>query len=261
MRCAPKPIRLRRAGLAVLLAAAFLPGGGVATGTPLAALDAVTVARGFYATVFGQESGSDAAGDFVKKFVRPVRYHMVSTSRVDRRASVRDYLTALSAAVDNLDISETSEPESADLLVYLTDRADYVATIRATTFNGAASAFMERNACSSLLAARRSGIERAAVYLVADEGFAPFAHCLVEEVAQSLGPANDDDALAGSIFNDRSEDVGLGALDFLILSVLYDPRIRPGMGRADVAKVLPQVITDTQTRLIGAPSALVRSLP
>ena len=84
------------------------------------------------------------------------------------------------------------------------------------------------------LAARRSGIERAAVYLVADEGFGPFAHCLVEEVAQSLGPANDDDALAGSIFNDRSEDVGLRTLDFVILNVLYDTRIRPGMTRAQV---------------------------
>ncbi|GAB5377551.1 MAG: DUF2927 domain-containing protein [Acuticoccus sp.] len=235
---------------------------GIVVAGPAEAGSGKAVARGFYATVFGGEDRQNAAaGGFVKKFTRPVRYHLVSTSRVDRRPSARDYLASLSGAVVNLDLLETGRAASADLIIYLTDRADYVATIRATAWEGVATGFLEANACSTVLAARRGGIERAMVYLVADEGFAAFAHCLVEEVAQSLGPANDDPALAGSIFNDRSRVVGLGELDWLILNVLYDARILPGMDARQVGEVLPQVIADTQRRLGGMPPALVRSLP
>lgn len=252
--------RLCRKASALGLAAGVVLGGPVAV--PAHALSDGAVARGFLATVFGSEDRMNAAaGGFVKKFTRPVRYHLVSTSRVDRRLSVRDYLASLAGAVANLDLLETTDLASADLIIYLTDRADYVATIRATAWTGVATGFLEANACSTVLAARRGGIERAMVYLVADEGFAAFAHCLVEEVAQSLGPANDDPALDGSIFNDRSRVVGLGELDWLILNVLYDARILPGMDAGQVGEVLPQVITDTRRRLGGISPALVRSLP
>ncbi|WMS44799.1 DUF2927 domain-containing protein [Acuticoccus sp. MNP-M23] len=207
---------------------------------------------GFMETVFGAEVGDEAdreASRVVKKFTGPVHYHLISTSSVDRRKTLRRFLTQLSDAVENLTLRETPVMEEAQMLIYLTDRADYRATIRASVWEGVNTAFLEGNACSAVLAARRSGIERAHIFLVADEGFLGLSHCMVEEIAQSLGPANDSTALPDSIFNDESTLNVFGVFDWFILNMLYDPRILPGMDEAEVRMILPEVISDVRARL------------
>ena len=72
---------------------------------------------------------------------------------------------------------------------------------------------------------------------------------MVEEIAQSLGPANDNPQLADSIFNDRSNLDVFGLFDWFILNILYDPRIRAGMTEAEVRPILPDVIATVRKRV------------
>ena len=53
--------------------------------------------------------------------------------------------------------------------------------------------------------------------------------CYHEEIAQGLGLANDSASARPSIFNDDSEFGRLTQQDELLLSILYDPALRPGM--------------------------------
>ena len=55
--------------------------------------------------------------------------------------------------------------------------------------------------------------------------------CLIEEIAQALGPANDFYGLGPSIFNDDAAHVWPTRLDFLMLSVLYAPEMHTGLNR------------------------------
>ena len=59
--------------------------------------------------------------------------------------------------------------------------------------------------------------------------------CIVEEIVQSLGLMNDDHRARPSIFNDDQQYLELTSHDEYLLRVLYDPRIRPGMTRRQVA--------------------------
>ncbi|WP_162408940.1 DUF2927 domain-containing protein [Acuticoccus sediminis] len=208
---------------------------------------------GFMLTVFGAEVGNTArdleAASVVKKFEGPVHYSIVSMANEDYSGSVRAFLRDLSRAVDGLTLSEAAAPRMADMVIFMVDRNDYVPTIRSEVWPGVDTGFLEENACSAVIAARPSGIERAFVFLVADEGFVPLSHCMVEEISQSLGPANDSDDLPDSIFNDSSEVNVFGVFDWYILNMLYDPRVRPGMRIDEVAAVLPDVIADARTRL------------
>ena len=72
---------------------------------------------------------------------------------------------------------------------------------------------------------------------------------MVEEIAQSLGPVNDNDALVHSIFNDQSRISGFSVFDWFILNMLYDRRVRNGMTEREVVRVLPAVIRDARARL------------
>ncbi|MEM8665458.1 MAG: DUF2927 domain-containing protein [Pseudomonadota bacterium] len=214
--------------------------------------------NGFMVTVFGAEAsdGQNDATGIVKKFTGPIAYHLVSTASVDHRRTLRQFLQQLADTVQNIRFVETRSRQDAQMVIFLVNRADYAATIRTTVWQGVDTSFLEANACSAVIAARRSGIERANIYLVADEGFVALAHCMVEEIAQSLGPANDSNLLPDSIFNDMSELNVFGLFDWYILNMLYDARIRPGMTAREVRPLLPFVLQDVRRML---PHALEKS--
>lgn len=249
--------RLSRALTALALACLFLAAVGPALAVeprpkPRPPSDAELI-EGFVQTVFGSEvtgpDDGDGAQRILKKFTGPIAYHLVSGAAQDHRALARAFLTGLDRTVANLTLRETGSIDLARLVVFLVDRADYASTIRATAWSDVNIDFMLENACSAVLRARRSGIEYAQVYIVVDEGFIGLSHCLVEEILQSLGPANDSQLLPRSIFNDASLVNVFGVFDWFILSMLYDPRLTPGMSEAEVRPLLPAVIADTRRRL------------
>lgn len=57
--------------------------------------------------------------------------------------------------------------------------------------------------------------------------------CLIEEIVQALGPANDLYGLGSSIFNDDAAHIWPTRLDYLMLRVLYSPEIWTGMNRRE----------------------------
>ncbi|MEW9921517.1 DUF2927 domain-containing protein [Marimonas sp. MJW-29] len=61
--------------------------------------------------------------------------------------------------------------------------------------------------------------------------------CIHEELAQGLGLANDSPAARPSIFNDDDEFALLTGHDELLLQMLYDPRLRPGMTAQQAAPI------------------------
>lgn len=71
--------------------------------------------------------------------------------------------------------------------------------------------------------------------------------CFHEELAQGLGLANDDQNARPSIFNDDEEFALLTTHDELLLRILYDPALQPGMTAAQ-ARPIVQRLAET---LIG----------
>jgi len=65
--------------------------------------------------------------------------------------------------------------------------------------------------------------------------------CIHEEIAQGLGLSNDSPYARPSIFNDDDEFALLTSHDELLLKMLYDPRLKPGM-TADQARPMVRII-------------------
>jgi hypothetical protein len=65
--------------------------------------------------------------------------------------------------------------------------------------------------------------------------------CLHEEIAQGLGLPNDSASARPSIFNDDDEFALLTSHDELLLKMLYDPRLKPGMTLA-IARPVMRII-------------------
>ena len=65
--------------------------------------------------------------------------------------------------------------------------------------------------------------------------------CVHEELAQGMGLANDSPRARPSIFNDDEEFAYLTRHDELLLKILYDPRLRPGMTESEARPIVLQI--------------------
>jgi hypothetical protein len=70
--------------------------------------------------------------------------------------------------------------------------------------------------------------------------------CVHEEMAQAMGLPNDSPEARPSLFNDDLEFALLTEHDAVLLRMLYDPRLRPGMTAAEVRPLLPAIAEDAR---------------
>ena len=68
--------------------------------------------------------------------------------------------------------------------------------------------------------------------------------CIHEELAQGLGLANDSPQARPSIFNDDDEFALLTEHDELLLQILYDPRLTPGMTEAEARPIVQTIAAE-----------------
>ncbi len=68
--------------------------------------------------------------------------------------------------------------------------------------------------------------------------------CVHEELAQSLGLINDSPKARPSIFNDNEEFALLTRQDELMLKILYDSRLRPGMSLAEARPIVEVIAAE-----------------
>lgn len=76
--------------------------------------------------------------------------------------------------------------------------------------------------------------------------------CVNEEMAQAMGLPNDSPDARPSLFNDSLEFALLTEHDAILLRMLYDPRLRPGMTVEEARPLLPAIARDAQAAQYAA---------
>jgi hypothetical protein len=61
---------------------------------------------------------------------------------------------------------------------------------------------------------------------------------------QALGPIRDDSSVPWTMFNDNVQMGFFGVYDQYILNILYHQRVEPGMTRAQIRTLLPQIMPE-----------------
>ncbi|MFT3975301.1 MAG: DUF2927 domain-containing protein [Amaricoccus sp.] len=70
--------------------------------------------------------------------------------------------------------------------------------------------------------------------------------CVQEEMSQAMGLPNDSPEARPSLYNDDLEFAVLTEHDAILLRMLYDPRLKPGMTAAEVLPLLPAIAADAR---------------
>jgi len=200
---------------------------------------------GFFKIAFSAELQLDARVEKIRKFDGPVRIFVDGDASPDRRAAITAIVDDIRAHVDHLDLAMTDAREAANFTVILVTDRKLARTIR-TRYGNSQAKQIERSLNPQCLSGigkdKTYRIRRAEAILPVDAGDFTFYDCAYEELLQGLGAINDDSSVPWTMFND---DVRMGFFDVYdqyLLNILYDPRIHPGMTKADVTRLLPEVL-------------------
>jgi Protein of unknown function (DUF2927) len=215
---------------------------------------------GFFKIAFNAELQLGAPAGRVRKFDEPVRIFLDSKfldskfldskAEPDRRPQIEAVIADIRARVNHLDVAVTNDRLAANFIVRLVAARDVERTIRSLYGHDKARRIQQTlnpQCLSGIARDQRFRIRRAEVILPIDAGDFTFYDCAYEELLQALGAINDDRSVPWTMFND---DVQMGFFDIYdqyLLNILYDPRLRPGMTKAEVRALLPDVMSTTRT--------------
>ncbi len=211
---------------------------------------------GFFKVAFGAEYRLSGRSDRIRKYVAPVRIAIDGDASRRRRTELTRIIADIGRHIRHLDIALATEPAQANMTVTLVRDRDLHRTI-ARRFGPEHARAMRRRLDPQCLSGFRKNdrfeIERSEAILPVDADRTIFRSCAYEELLQALGPINDTDTVPWTTFNDDVRATAFGVYDQLLLNILYDPRIKPGMTADEVRAVLPDVLPDVR--------AFVSSLP
>ncbi|MHC0053819.1 DUF2927 domain-containing protein [Actibacterium sp. D379-3] len=193
----------------------------------------------------------------LRRWDNPVRMNVIfgktvpEAQRRQDRADIAAYVRRLSR-VSGLPISMTSSSQNANFHVLMLNEDERRAIgprlqqlvpgigpslVRSVTA-------MPRSTFCTVFAFSRdtaSTYSRAVAVIRAEQPDALRLSCIHEELAQGMGLANDSPAARPSIFNDDEEFALLTGHDEMLLQMLYDPRLQPGM-TPDEARPIVRVL-------------------
>jgi hypothetical protein len=243
----------RLALLAVTLALPVLQGcAGKPTAESLSDEDYV---RNFETVAFYREFDPDGVQQRLMRWDGPLRVALVGDVNERYRDYAAQHLADL-AALSGLEIG-LADLTDANVVVILSpdpfERALDTYRDVYMPFFGSREAMEETTAhmkevatCYARYDTDLSGevITRAMALIPTDEGRFVVRACLIEELTQIMGLFNDSDDIVPSIFNDSSPNMVLSEHDRILMRVLYDPRLEPGMTWSQAELIVRQAVAD-----------------
>jgi DUF2927 family protein len=204
--------------------------------------------RGFLALAFGSDLRLGARPKGIRRFDRNITAFVSSDASIDRKAMMEKIIAEYGEVAPNLKISLAVGEDDADLVVHLIDEGKFKDALIDAFGATVANAFVRRTdpQCMTSVKSRGDGvILRSVSFVIADQGDKVFLDCAYHEMLHALGLSNHDQSNPWTTLNQRRVVGYLTVYDRTLLKVLYDARIRPGMSRRQVRRVLPRAIRDS----------------
>jgi hypothetical protein len=203
--------------------------------------------RGFLALSFGSDLRVGVAPRGIRRFDHVTRAAVIGGGSVDRTAAMRRVLGDFSAQVPALRLSTIDDAAAADIEVHLIDENDIGSALEAAFGARIARTFIRRThpQCMTSVKSSRDGhILRSVSFIIVDKGDKVFLDCAYHEMLHAFGLSNHDQRNPWTTLNQRRMVGYLSVYDRVLLTLLYDPRIAPGMTALQARERLPAMIKD-----------------
>ncbi|MDA5093497.1 DUF2927 domain-containing protein [Aliiroseovarius sp. KMU-50] len=193
----------------------------------------------------------------LSRWERPVRLSLHFGPSVDDATRTADqaFVRSYAARLKRVSNHPVSMAKNGNFRVYVLDQDELqrfapelrriLPSITPATLNAVVN--MPRENYCVVIASDASGggtFDRAVAVIRAEQPTLMRKACYHEEIAQGLGLSNDSPQARPSIFNDDEEFGLLTTHDELLLQMLYDPRLWPGMSGDEALPIVNQIAVE-----------------
>lgn len=207
------------------------------------------LSRGFLALAFGSDLRIGGHSNVIRRFTHPVRVRVITGGAVPRADAYKRVLADFVRQVPALRVSVDDETQPADITVRLIDEAHFFDAMVAAFGRATARAFVKKTnpqCMTSVNSTADGAIAGVESFIIVDQGEDVFLDCAYHETLHMFGLSNHDQHNPWTTLNQKRMVGYLTVYDRMLLSILYDPRIEPGMTQEQVRAVLPAVIADLE---------------
>jgi len=208
---------------------------------------AAELARGFIALSFGSDLRIGAPPRGIRRFDHQIRLAVIGGGSVDRVAVMQKIVDEYAEKIPNLRLSIAAAAAGADIEVRLIDEKDFTSALRAAFGARITRTFVARTdpqCMTSVKSSADGGIVRAVSFIIVDKGDDVFLDCAYHELLHALGLSNHDQHNPWTSLNQKRMVGYLSVYDRALLTLLYDPRVQPGMTARRARAGLPHLIQD-----------------
>jgi hypothetical protein len=202
--------------------------------------------RGFMALAFGSDLRIGARPRGIRRFDHPIHAEVIAGGSVDRSAAMTRIIEEYARKVPNLQLSVVDAPP-ADIEVRLIDEKDFKSALTAAFGVKVAREFIARTdpQCMTSVKSSTDGtILRSVSFVIVDRGNDVFLDCAYHELLHAFGLSNHDQHNPWTTLNQHRMVGYMSVYDRDLLTLLYDPRVTPGMTPRQARAELPKVIAD-----------------
>jgi len=213
------------------------------------------LARGFMVLAFGSDLLIGKRPKGIRRYTHPIHARVIATGSVDRAQAMTNILKEYARKIPNLHLSIVGSDERADIEVRLIDEENFKSALEAAFGIKITHTFVERTdpQCMSSVKSDASGeIIHSISFIIVDKGKEVFLDCAYHELLHSFGLSNHDQSNPWTTLNQRRMVGYLTVYDRSLLTLLYDPRMEPGMSRREVQALLPKLIKDLGLAIASA---------
>jgi hypothetical protein len=201
--------------------------------------------RGFMALAFGSDLRIGVRPRGIRRFDHPIRAHVISSGSIGRGGEMTRVIEDYARQVPNLKLTIANDNEPADIDLRLIDEKDFYAALEAAFGAKVARTFIARTdpqCMTSVKSSAAGDIVRSVSFIIVDKGDDVFFDCAYHELLHAFGLSNHDQRNPWTTLNQKRMVGYLSVYDRSLLTMLYDPRVKPGMTPAHARAVLPRVI-------------------
>lgn len=203
--------------------------------------------RGFLALSFGSDLRIGVRPRGIRRFDHPIHAAVVDGGSVDRSAAMTRVIEEYARKVPSLHLSMAEGRTLADIEVRLIDEKDFKSALEAAFGAKITRKFVARTdpqCMTSVKSSANGGILRSVSFIIVDKGDDVFLDCAYHELLHAFGLSNHDQRNPWTTLNQRRMVGYLTVYDRSLLTLLYDPHIRPGMTARQARARLPGLIHD-----------------
>ncbi|NRA61286.1 MAG: DUF2927 domain-containing protein [Psychrobium sp.] len=201
------------------------------------------IEQSFYEVALGSEFGT--ASFRVRKWLKPLTIYVEhETGDVVLHDQLLDAHIKHLRSITGLKITRVNKKEAANIRFFFTSQKRMPQLIEDIVGKDSIQ-YIHGSVCLANINANDNGeIITGNVFIPIDQArmHGKLVTCIIEELTQVLGLVRDSDLVFPSIFNDRSHNDLLTGLDDILLRILHDVEIKPGMTKKQLHPVIKRIL-------------------